>query len=154
MTPQLMKVVLIVIAVASLIYAVLAIAFGVMVRRQSKAATIAGIVLTSLVLAYLVLNMLSGLVQMGRMGAQGLVGVCVMVVPVVVGVWQLMWLIGALRSSGQLRAKQNQMQMQNWQMMAMQQQQQQYQQMMQQNSEVKNQNSEQKKDGGEGGGQG
>src|SRR4029079_1784626 len=104
--------------------------------------------------AYLALNMLSGLFQIGQMGAQGLIGVCVMIVPLAVGVWQLMWLIAAVRTSGQLRSMQSQMQMQYCQMMAMQQQQQQqYQQMIQQqmvtpppapvqNSEVRSQNSE------------
>ena len=159
MTPQMMKIALIGVAAGSLIYAALAIIFGVMVRKQSRGATIAGIVLTSLVLAYLALNMLGGVVQMAKMGPQGMIGMCVMVVPLVVAVWQLIWLIGALRSGGQLRAMQNQMQMQYWQMMAMQQaqQQQQYQRMMQQqaapaqNSEsgIQNPKSE-KKDGGEG----
>lgn len=153
MTPQMMRMALIVIAVASMIYAVLAVIFGIMVRKQSRGAAIGGIVITSIVVAYLLINMVAGVFQVARMGAQGLLGMCVMIVPLGVGAWQLMWLIGALRSGGQVRAMQNQMQMQYWQMMAMQQaQQQQYQQMQQQrNSEVRSQNSElEKKEGGEG----
>ena len=133
MTPQMMKLALIVLAVGSVIYAALAIVFGVMVRKQSRGATIGGIVITSIILAYLLFNMAFGAVQVARMGPQGFVGICVMVVPMVVGAWQLTWLIQALRSGGQLRAMQNQMQMQQmqyWQMMAMQQGQQQQQQMM------------------------
>ena len=92
--------------------------------------------LTSLVVAYLVINMLGGLLQMSKLGPQGMIGECMIVVPTAVCIWQLMWLIQALRSAGPLRAMQGQMQMQYWQMMQMQQQQ--YQQMMnaqQQNSE-------------------
>jgi len=164
MTPQMMRVALIAFAVGSMIYAVLAVIFGVMVRKQSRGAAIGGIVITSIVVAYLLLNTVAGAVQVARLGAQGLVGVCMMIVPMVVGAWQLMWLIGALRSGGQVRGMQDQMQMQYWQMMAMQQaQQQQYQQMTQrqqlqqnsevtgQKSEVRSQNSEsEKKEGGEG----
>jgi len=115
----------------SLLYAVLAVVLGVMVRKQSKGATISAIVVTSLVLAYLAVNAIGGLFQ-----KQGLIGECVIVPSLAIGIWQLIWLIGALRSNASLAAMQgqSQMQMQYWQMMQMQQQQQQqhYQQMMQQ----------------------
>ena len=158
MTPQMMKMALFVIAGGSLIYALLAVILGIFVRRRSKGATIAAIVLTSLVGAYLLINMLGGLLQIGRLGPQGVIGECVIFVPLVVLVWQLIWLIAALRSAGPLQAMQGQMQMQYWQMMQMQQQQ--YQQMMaqqqgqaaaQQNSELRTQNPEsEKKDEGQG----
>jgi hypothetical protein len=128
MTPQMMKVFLFVIAGGSLLYAVLAIIFGMMVRKQNKGATIAAIVLTSLVIAYLLVNILAGLLQMGKLGPQAMLGQCMIIVPLVICVWQLMWLIQALRSAAPLRAMQGQMQMQYWQMMQVQQQQ--YQQMM------------------------
>jgi hypothetical protein len=130
-------------------------------------------VLSGLVIAYLLLNMLMGPLQMG-MGANALMGECMMVVPLAVMIWQLMWLIGALRTAGPLRAMAGQMQMQYWQMMQMQQaQQQQYQQMVAQqrqgtqptaaptqpqgeekNSELRTQNSEEKKERDEAGGGG
>jgi hypothetical protein len=128
MTPRMMKLALFVIAGGSIVYAALAIILGVMVRRQSKGAAIAGIVITSLILAYLGFNMLEGLVQMNRLGPKGFIGACIMLVPLVIFVWQLVWLIGAVKSAAPLKAMQGQMQMQYWQMMQMQQQQ--YQQMM------------------------
>jgi hypothetical protein len=170
MTPKMIKAAFFAFAAGSVLYAVLAIIFGIMVRRQSRGGTIAGIVLSGLVIAYLLLNMLMGLVQMGA-GPQAIMGECVMIVPLVVFVWQLMWLIRALRTAGPMGAMAGQMQqMQYWQMMQMQQAQQQqyqqYQQMIagqqgqgtppqaQQNSEVRIQNSEEKKEGeGAGGGQ-
>jgi hypothetical protein len=127
-TPQMMKMFLFVIAAGSLLYALLAVVFGIMVRKQSKGATIAAIVLSSLVVAYLAINLLAGLFQIAKLGPQGMLGACMIVVPLAVCIWQLMWLIQALRSAGPLRAMQGQMQMQYWQMMQMQQQQ--YQQMM------------------------
>ena len=159
MTPQLLKVVLLVVAGGSLLYAVLAVLLGFAVRKQSKGAAIGGIVLTLLVLAYLVVSAISGLFQAGKMGPQGMLGECVLIVPLVICVWQFIWLIGAVRSARPLAAMQGQMQMQYWQMMQMQQaqQQQQYQQMMAmqqapaQNSEGRNQKSEGPKEGGEGG---
>jgi len=131
MTPQMMKLFLFIIGGASLLYAVLAIVLGIMVRKHGKAATITAIVVTSLVLAYLLINILGGLLQMGKLGGQALLGECAVVPAFIVGLWQLIWLIQALRSSGPLAAMQSQMQMQYWQMMQMQQQQYQ-QQMMQQ----------------------
>ena len=167
MTPQMMKVALFVIAGGSVLYAVLAIVLGIMVRKQSKGATIAAVVVTSLVVAYLLVNMLGGLLQMGRLGAQAMIGECVMLVPLVICVWQLLWLIQALRSFSPLKAMQGQMQMQYWQYMQMQQVQ--YQQMMAaqqqgqgtrdmgqgaENSEVRSQKSEDERKDSEGSGQG
>ncbi len=123
MTPQMVKVALFIFATGSLLYAVLAIVLGIIVRRQSKAATIAAIVLTSLVLVLLLVNMLSGLAQVSRLGAQGAMGECVLLIPLAIFIWQLLWLIQALRTLSPLKAVQAQMQMQYWQMMQMQQQQ-------------------------------
>jgi glucan phosphoethanolaminetransferase (alkaline phosphatase superfamily) len=151
MTPQMMKLFLFVIAGGSILYAVLAIIFGMMVRKQNKGATIAAIVLTSLVVVYLLFNILGGLLQIGKLGPQGMVGICVIFVPLIVCTWQLWWLIQAIRSASPLREMHGQMQMQYWQMMQVQQQQQ-YQQMMaaqqqgqaasQQKSEVRSQKTE------------
>jgi hypothetical protein len=124
MTPQMFRTVMMILAGASVLYAIIATILGVMVRRQSVGATIAAIVLVSIVLIYLLINMLGGFVQMGP-GGQMLLGECALLVPLALFGWQLAWLIQALRSGSAIRAAQMQMQMQYWQYM---QQMQQYQQ--------------------------
>jgi len=158
-TPEFLKALFFGVAAGAIVYAVLAIVLGINVRRGSKGATITAIIITSLLLAYQVVNVLGGLFQIGRLGAQGVLVECVLIVPLAVCVWQLVWLIGALRSAPTLAAMQGQMQMQYWQMMQMQQQQ--YQQMMaaqqqgqaQQNSEIRSQNSEARPGGSDQGNQ-
>src|SRR5258706_3609790 len=127
-SPQILKIFLFAVAGGSILYAIAAVVLGVIVRRQSKAATVAAIILTSLLLALPFPKILNGLVHISRLGAQGAMGECVLLIPLAILVWQLVWLIQALRSLSPLKAMQSQMQMQYWQMMQMQQQQ--YQQMM------------------------
>jgi hypothetical protein len=157
MTPELLKAIFFGLGAGGVLYAVLAIILGIMVRRGSKGATITAIVITSLVVAYLVINFLAGLFQISKLGPQGAMGECIIVVPLAVCVWQLVWLISAVKSGPSLAAAQGQMQMQYWQMMQMQQQQ--YQQMMaaqqqgqgQQNSEVRSPKPEERPGGGDAG---
>jgi hypothetical protein len=157
MTVSFLRGLTVTLGVGALVLGILSIVLGVMVRRGSMGATIGGIIVTIIMASPFGLMLLSvprAMSMGGTAGAQALMGVCVTLVPLVLLIWQLVWLIQAVRQSSTLRAAQAQMQMQMqyWQYAQMQQQQQQY---GQQNSQVRIQNSEGGGKEGEGmGGQG
>lgn len=127
------------ISLAGIIFIVL----GIFIQKGSRGAAIGAIVFTVIVLLLLSCLTISSLVNVGRLqgsGGQSMLGICMMIAPVLLMVWQLIWCIGAASAAGSYRAMQTQMQMQYWQYMQMQQQ---YQQMQaNQQPEVRDQKSE------------
>jgi hypothetical protein len=99
----------VVIVVVSVVYIVL----GVLVRRASKGAAITAIVLTILALIYLVLSILASLLMASRGGGagEGAMGVCLLIVPLALMIWLLVWLSQAVGAAGRW---------QQWQMQAQQ----------------------------------
>ena len=90
------------------------VALAVGVRRGSKASTIGAIVVTSLLLLFMGLMLLTFL--LAGLGSPGILAFsCLPGGAFALGVWQLIWLIGAVRNTGQLSAAQQQYQMQYWQ---------------------------------------
>ncbi len=141
--------------VGALAFGVLAIILGIFVRRGSMGASITGSILT-VVMALpfgVLLAGVPGAVSSGG-GAEAMMGLCMSIVPLVLLIWQLVWLIGAAKSASGLAAAQAQMQMQYWQYMAAQQQYQQayaqgYGQQKGQGTEQKGQGTGDKGQGGE-----
>jgi len=110
------------IALCGIIFIVL----GIFVHKGSRGAAITAIIFTALALVLLSCMTISSVMQSGRVqGGRGesMAGACMMLAPLAMMVWQLIWCIGAAKAAGEYRAMQQQMQMQYWQYMQMQQQQ-------------------------------
>ena len=90
------------------------VALAVGVRRGGKVSTIAAIVATSLLLVFMGLMLLTFL--LAGLGSPTLLAFsCLPGGAFALAIWQLIWLIGAVRNTGQLSAAQQQYQMQYWQ---------------------------------------
>jgi hypothetical protein len=135
LTPQFLRRIFTGLGVGQFIYGVAAIVLGSFVRRGSWGATMTGTILTGVILLGNLLFLCSGFVGPGSgRPADAVMGACMMLLPFALFVWQLIWLIQALKSGSMLQAVQGQMQMQYWQYAQMQQQYQQaYQAQMSQN---------------------
>ena len=104
----------VVVGMATVITGLVFVSLALSVRRGSKTSTIAGIVVTSLLL------LLTGLmtlvfVVVGLSAPAVLPLVCVPGGATMLLIWQLIWLIGAARNTTALWAAQQQYQMQYWQ---------------------------------------
>jgi hypothetical protein len=90
------------------------VALAVGVRRGSKAGTITAIVVTSLLLLFMGLMLLTFL--LAGLGSPTILAFsCLPGSAFALGIWQLIWLIGAARNTGQLSAAEQQYRTQYWQ---------------------------------------
>jgi hypothetical protein len=112
MTPEIMRFQLIGMGVLALLLAMVLITLGSFVRRGSKGATVASIVLVILSMLYLLLQA-AGALMIGR--GQGVAGACMLVIPLSLFSLLLTWLIQAMRSSSDIEAMRNQYAQQYWQ---------------------------------------
>jgi hypothetical protein len=99
---------------ASIVVSLLLLILAIFVRRGSSVAIITSIVIDSLIILFLILNLLTSLVQILR--SPGMV-IGLLLVLVLLGSFVLLmvWLIQAIKATSALRAAQTQYQQQYWQ---------------------------------------
>jgi hypothetical protein len=89
---------------------------GVLVRRGAKGPTVISTVLVGILIVYpFGLSILGALVLAGRGMPQGAISACMFTIVVGVLIWELIWLIGALRGSSAAQQLQAAYQAQYWQ---------------------------------------
>ncbi|MCY2951845.1 MAG: hypothetical protein NTU53_07690, partial [Planctomycetota bacterium] len=116
------KVLLAVWSVMVSVLSVLLVVLGLFVRKGSRGAVVAGMVLVGLILLFLVWNLLGSLAMAGGGGAQAFGGVCMAVVMLAMFGLLMGWLVQAARAVPMLRGAAAQYQNQYWQYMQGQQQ--------------------------------
>ena len=112
--PQTMRVATITFAVLTIADGLAMILLGALVRRGSMAATIASIVLTSLVLLLLALMVLGSIVAATAEPLLGIVA-CFFAIPAALHGWLLIWLIQSTRGISEQKRVEQQYQQQYWQ---------------------------------------
>jgi hypothetical protein len=115
-TVSILRVMLVVMAVFALLYGIVTVVLGLFIWRASSGATIAAIVIASLVLLLMLLNSLASLLQAPRMrGAQlAALGCVALVIPLLMAGYLVM-LFSGLKSIKQYREAQTSYQAQYWQ---------------------------------------
>lgn len=103
-TPNVLQIVMIVLAALIFLYGVLTLVLANFVRRGSKGATITAMILAVLVILYLTLNAVTAAVTQGPRAAGGL---CAIVIPAAIHILLLVWLVQALKSIPAFRAAQD-----------------------------------------------
>ena len=111
------KVLLVVMAVMVSVPSVLLIVLGLFVRKASRGAVVAGMVLVGIILLFLVRNFLGSLAMAGGGGPQAMGGVCMAVVMLAMFGLLMGWLVQAARAVPMLRGAAAQYQSQYWQYM-------------------------------------
>jgi hypothetical protein len=118
MTPQQMKLLMLVMGVVLLVVGAITVLVGIIARRGTRGPVIAALTVTSLFALYLLEEVVRAIVLVALQGNPTvLLGVCVIIVPLVAYGVGIFWLIQALRAAGKIGvAQQQQYQMQMWQM--------------------------------------
>lgn len=115
-SPQQMKVQMMVMSVVLLILGAVGIAIGTVVRRGSRGAIIAGIVLSGIVVLFGALQVLGGVLMAAlHPNPATMLGVCMITVPLALLLLAIVWLVQALRGANQAMVMQQQYMAQLWQ---------------------------------------